>query len=142
MPNVVVDANVVVSAALKPNSVPERAIRLACIHDVIALSERVLAEFEEVLSRPKFWHPGWPERREEILDVLLAGAAFFDHGEKVTVCPDEKDNIYLELALAAKAEVIISGDRDLLDLDYWRGIRILRPAQYLEHVVSRPAQRR
>ena len=140
MPNVVVDANVVVSAALKPNSVPERAIRLAYGHDVICLSERVLAEFEQVLSRPKFRHPGWSERREEILDVLLAAAAFFDHGETVTVCSDEKDNIYLELALAA--EVIISGDRDLLDLDHWRGIRILRPAQYLEHVVSRPAQRR
>ncbi|MFZ1426928.1 MAG: putative toxin-antitoxin system toxin component, PIN family [Geminicoccaceae bacterium] len=46
-------------------------------------------------------------------------------------CRDAKDNKYLELALAAAADVIISGDTDLLVLHPWRGVRILRPAEYL-----------
>ena len=46
-------------------------------------------------------------------------------------CRDAKDNKYLELALAAAADVIVSGDADLLVLHPWRGVRILRPAAYL-----------
>jgi predicted nucleic acid-binding protein len=38
---------------------------------------------------------------------------------------------YLELALAASAGIIVSSDADLLDLDPWRGIRILKPAELL-----------
>lgn len=50
---------------------------------------------------------------------------------RVTDCRDAKDNRYLELALAAGADAIISGDADLLVLHPWRGTRILRPADYL-----------
>jgi len=50
---------------------------------------------------------------------------------RVTDCRDPKDNKYLELALAAGAETIVSGDDDLLVLDPWRGARIMRPADYL-----------
>ena len=51
--------------------------------------------------------------------------------EQVTDCRDPKDNLYLELALAAKAKRIVSSDADLLVLHPWRGVRILRPADYL-----------
>ena len=51
--------------------------------------------------------------------------------ERVNDCRDKKDNKYLELALAAGAATIVSGDTDLLDLDPWRGVRILRPADYV-----------
>jgi uncharacterized protein len=50
---------------------------------------------------------------------------------KVTDCRDPKDDKYLELALAAGAETIVSSDDDLLVLHPWRGVRILRPADYL-----------
>jgi uncharacterized protein len=49
----------------------------------------------------------------------------------VTDCRDPDDNMYLELALAAQAATIVSGDHDLLVLHPWRGIRIVRPAGYL-----------
>jgi predicted nucleic acid-binding protein len=49
----------------------------------------------------------------------------------VTDCPDPKDDKYLELALAAGAETIVSSDDDPLVLHRWRGVRILRPADYL-----------
>ena len=46
-------------------------------------------------------------------------------------CRDPKDNKYLELALAADAQIIVSSDNDLLTLTPWRGIHILRPVEYL-----------
>jgi predicted nucleic acid-binding protein len=49
----------------------------------------------------------------------------------VTDCRDPKDAKYLELALAAGAETIVSSDDDLLVLHPWRGVRVLRPADYL-----------
>lgn len=50
---------------------------------------------------------------------------------RVTDCGDAKDNKYLELALAAGADMIVSSDDDLLTLHPWRGIPVLRPAAYL-----------
>jgi putative PIN family toxin of toxin-antitoxin system len=72
------------------------------------------------------------DRREEILSLLAAAAVWVEPTQQVTDCRDAKDNRYLELALAAGATVIVSGDADLLVLDPWRGVRILTPAQFLE----------
>ena len=44
----------------------------------------------------------------------------------------QRHNKYLELALAAGAETIVSSDDDLLVLDPWRGVRIMRPGDYLD----------
>ena len=68
--------------------------------------------------------------RGRILDII--GAALrLEPMERVADCRDRKDNKYLELALAAGASIIVSSDDDLLVLDPWRGIRILRPADYV-----------
>jgi predicted nucleic acid-binding protein len=56
----------------------------------------------------------------------------FEPVELVTDCRDKKDNKYLELALAAGASTIVSSDDDLLVLDPWRGIRILKPGDYVK----------
>jgi putative PIN family toxin of toxin-antitoxin system len=111
--------------------VPERALLKAEESDVIALSNAVDAEITEVLNRPKFARAISRDRREHILDVLRRGAVRFEPIFRVQDCRDAKDNKYLELALAAGAEIIVSGDEDLLVLDPWRGIRILRPTAYL-----------
>ena len=55
----------------------------------------------------------------------------FYFGTRVADCRDPKDDKYLELAFAAGAETIVSSDDDLLVLHPWRGVRILRPADYL-----------
>jgi putative PIN family toxin of toxin-antitoxin system len=131
MRNVVIDASTVVSAALKRRSVPRRAIGLARVHDVICVSDAVEKEIREVLSRPKFKSLISAARRRRLLNLLFIASVRVTPTETVRDCRDDKDNQYLELALAARAEIIISGDRDLLDLNPWRGIRILRPAEYV-----------
>jgi uncharacterized protein len=131
MPNVVIDASVVVSAALMRGSVPERAIRLARAVDVICISDAVVEEHRAVLARPKFQAAITPERAEELVELLLADSRRYRPRRRVRDCRDEKDNRYLELAEACGAAFLITGDGDLLSLDPWRGVRIVRPAEYV-----------
>ena len=129
-----IDASTVVSAALSPNGVPRRAIAAARRRGVIVLSEAVHGEIAEVLARPKFARTLTEDRRREVLELLAAAALWVEPEEIVGDCRDAKDNRYLELALAARAAAIVSGDEDLLVLDPWRGVRVLRPARFLEEL--------
>jgi len=128
---IVFDASAVVSAALRADGLPERALLRAEETDIFALSAEVDAEIAGVLERPRFAAAVSAVRRSRILDVLRSNAVWFSPSERVADCRDAKDNKYLELALAAGAWAIVSGDADLLVLHPWRGVRILRPAAYL-----------
>jgi predicted nucleic acid-binding protein len=48
------------------------------------------------------------------------------------VCRDPNDDMILECAVVAGAQVIVSGDKDLLSMDSYRGIRIVTPAEFLQ----------
>ena len=128
---IVFDASAVVSAALRANSVPERALLRAEAIDVFALSVEVDTEISEVLCRSRFAAAVSVERRNRILASLRDQAVWFTPSQRIADCRDPKDNRYLELALASGAGAIVSGDADLLVLHPWRGTRILRPADYL-----------
>jgi putative PIN family toxin of toxin-antitoxin system len=129
---IVFDASTLVGAALKVDSVPERALLRAERDDIFALSPAVYAEIGEVLSRAKFARGISPGRRERIMTLLRDAAVWFDPAVPIAACRDPKDDKYLELALAAGADIIVSSDDDLLVLHPWRGVQILRPAAYLE----------
>ncbi len=128
---IVFDASSLVSAAFGPGSVPDRAVRHALQVDHVAVSEPVMVELLDVLHRPRLARFIDPEQRADLLDLLDTLGAVVVPATPVTDCRDPKDNIYLELALAAGADVIVSSDSDLLVLHPWRGIRVLRPAAYL-----------
>ncbi len=108
------DASAVVSAALNPSGVPRRALAVARTTGAIALSKPVYGEIVQVLARPKFARVLTDDRRREILELLSAAAVWVEPADEVRDCRDKKDNRYLELALAAGAAAIISGDEDLL----------------------------
>ncbi len=127
---IVFDASAVVSAALRADGVPERALLRAEETDILALSAEVDAEIAAVLERPRFAAAISAARRARVLEALRNGAVWFHPSERVTDCRDAKDNKYLELALASGEGVIVSGDADLLVLHPWRGVRVLRPAEY------------
>lgn len=128
---VVFDASTVVGAALKADSIPRQALLSARDRHTIALSSAVFGEINEVLTRPKFAQVITAEVQAEIVGLLTVAAAWVETGLTVTECRDPKDNIYLELAAGASAEIIVSSDEDLLVLHPWRGVRILRPREFL-----------
>ena len=63
--------------------------------------------------------------------MLTAGARRVFPQDGVTDCRDPKDNKYLELALEAGADTIVSSDGDLLVLHPWRGIDIVSPSDFV-----------
>ena len=107
--------------------------------DPLATIDAALAELLDVLARPRLARFIDPELRDEVLALLDALGTFFTPTEAVADCRDAKDDKYLELALAAGAGVIVSGDDDLLVLHPWRGVRVLRPADYLAEAEGRGA---
>lgn len=128
---IVFDASSVVGAALRADSIPRRALLIARDQHVIALSGPVFGEIQEVIGRPKFARVLTEDRQAEILQLLTAAAIWVENVRSVQDCRDAKDNKYLELAEAAGADVIVSSDEDLLVLNPWRCIRILRPKEFL-----------
>jgi uncharacterized protein len=130
---VVVDASTLVSAALKVDSIPERALLRAVNEDnQLLLSQEVEDEYREVIFRPKFDRYVSIERRQRILDIVAVAAERIEPTETVRECGDPKDDKYLTLAAAGKADVIVSSDvHDSLSMHPWRGISILSPAAYL-----------
>lgn len=97
---------------------------------LLCLSDPILQEYLEVLAR-------FGEVRDEALELaeLLTGpldVLFVEPDEPLSeVSRDPDDNRFLECALAAQADVLISGDHHLLSLGSFRGIPILSPAQFL-----------
>lgn len=134
MPNLVLDANALVSAfvACSGASVSRRALGVARARFTLCLSDATEAELRRVLLRPKFGRYGaTPETVAAFVDGIAAAALRVEPVERVTDCRDPGDNPYLEAALAGAASVIVSGDPDLLVLTPWRGIEILTPAEFV-----------
>lgn len=130
---IVLDASVVVSAALLRGAIPDLAFRAALEGRAgVAMSRAVIAEMAGVLLRPRLGARLPPGRADEVLELLLHRGTLIEPTVRVADGRDDKDNKYPELALAAGASGIISGDADLLVLDPWRGVRILTPAAFLE----------
>lgn len=90
-----------------------------------------MAELLDVLHRPRLARLIDPEQRADLLGLFDALGSTVVPVAPVTDCRDPKDNEYPELALAANAATTVSSDDDLLVLNPWRGVRILRPATYL-----------
>ena len=68
---------------------------------------------------------------KNLLKNLIRIGDFIEPKTKITVCRDPKDNKFLELAVAGKANCIVTGDKDLLVLHPFRGINIISPADFI-----------
>ena len=128
---VVVDTNALVSRLLLPDSVPGRAVRRAVDDAQILLSEPVMEELADVLGRAKFDSYVTVEHRQQFLRLLGRVAEIVPIVYTVRECRDPRDDKFLELAVNGEADLIVTGDDDLLVLNPFRGIPIMTPAAYL-----------
>jgi putative PIN family toxin of toxin-antitoxin system len=132
LPRLVLDTNVLVSAALRNGSLPHRALLKARVESRLLASEETLAEFGEVLLRDKFDHAIDRALREELIREYSRLCTLVPIPRPIRACRDPKDDKFLAVAVHGRAEAIITGDRDLLDLNPFMGIAILTSAEYLE----------
>lgn len=112
-------------------SVNDLALNKAFQMGKVVVSTAGFAEFIEVLFRKKFDKYLADERRLQIIEKLERDTVNVKVTISVNSCRDPKDNKFLELALTAKADCIISGDEDLLILNPFKDIPILTAADFL-----------
>ncbi len=128
---IVVDTNVLVSAALKTASFPFIVIRWIDRNGGLLKSAATEQEVLDVLQRPRIAALVTPSFRDG-LTRLLAAAELVAIDERIAVCRDPKDDKFLELAVNGRADVIVTGDRDLLALDPFRGVSVVPPAVFVQ----------
>ncbi len=127
----VIDTGVAVSALILPRSVPRQALDAARSVGRLLVSPETFGELENVLRRPKFERYLTEQERLEFLDSYLLTAVAVSITEPITACRDPNDDKFLELAVAGKADCIVSGDADMLALHPFRGITIVTPRDFL-----------
>ena len=127
---VVLDTNVLISTFAFPGGASESVYRLALTGRIeLALSPALLAEFARVLQDKINWEV---DAVEQAVAHLARVASIVRPAEAVhEIVADPDDDRVLEAVLACSADVIVSGDQHLLALRRWRGIRIMKPAEFL-----------
>ncbi|MCU7846657.1 MAG: putative toxin-antitoxin system toxin component, PIN family [Candidatus Thiodiazotropha sp. (ex Lucinoma kastoroae)] len=127
----VLDINILISRLLVPGGIAAQAADHALARGVLLVSEDTLGELVEVLSRPKFNPYISRQDRRRFLELLGGVARIVPIISQIQACRDAKDDKFLDVALNGSAKAIITGDRDLLDLDPFHGVRIVSPATFL-----------
>lgn len=127
----VVDTNVFVSAILKVNSLPFQVVRWVDQHGGLLKSVETERQLIDVLARPHIAAVTIPGFRDD-LAKLLARAELITITERVAACRDPTDDKFLELAVNGGADLIVTGDADLLALHPFREIPILAPTAFVQ----------
>ena len=128
---VVVDTNVFISAALKGRSPPSDAVHLAAERHLLLKSTTSEQELLITLARPRL-APLIPAPFQDWLAEVLAAAELVPITERIVALRDPKDDKFLELAVNGHAELLVTGDADLLALNPFRGIPIVTPAVFVQ----------
>ena len=130
---IVADTNILVSAAVSPRGVAARILILAAEGTIrLFVSPFILSEMEEVLGRPKI---GFSlEQIRASLEAVKEVAKTVQPKVKVNVIAAENsDNRILECALAAEADVLVTGNmKDIRPLGKFRDIDIRTPREFLD----------
>ena|SRR5438445_3604637 len=134
MIRVVLDTNIIVSALLQPLGSPAQVFVLAIGGSIqLCVSGNVYAEYEEVISRPRF------QRSEEIisgtLHIIREKGFWVRPTETIRGCSDPDDDIFLQCAQAAGADYLVTGNLRHFPTS-WQGTRIVTARRLLDIIVG------
>jgi len=137
MIKVVLDTNIYVSAFLKPgSSKPARILGLVTDEELNSIiSEEIVEEVRGVLCSEKlkkYHRYSLAQIEEFIKKYTKAGRRVLGILKVKAIVDDPDDNKFLAAAVEGGADFIISGDHHLTDLKEYQGIKIVKPAEFLE----------
>jgi uncharacterized protein len=128
---VVIDTNVLISSLFLATSTPAQAVDKAVTKAQLVATTETLRELIAQMLSPKFDRYVRRERREALLARVASVVEIIEVLQPIRASCDPKDDKFLEAAVNGRAGVIVTGDRDLLDLNPFRGVAIMNPAAYL-----------
>lgn len=98
----------------------------------VIFSLELIEEFLSVAHRPKFKKHFTKNDIEQLVDIFEVYGEIAEVTSKVELCRDPKDNFVLSLAKDSKANYLVTGDKDLLDLKTIVGTKIITMTDYLK----------
>lgn len=138
-PRAVLDTNVFVRGLLNPHSRCGRLLGELTPLYTLVLSPAIAREILEVLQRPRLLRKYPRLARIPPTEIL----ALFERADVVepslvpAVCRDPDDDVFLACADEGGAGFLVTEDADLLDLESHRGVRVCRPAEFIERLERR-----
>jgi uncharacterized protein len=127
---VVYDTNIIVSAALKTESIPASLVSFAMgKHVRLFYSPLILEEYTEVLKRQQFRLD--PAVVDAFLEDLTRAATLVRPTRRVNASPDEADNRFLECAQQARADYLVTGNTRHFPFPAFEGTKIVSPADFV-----------
>jgi uncharacterized protein len=132
---VVIDTNVLISGLLSTTSTPAKALERAVTTAQLLGTTKTLRELMTKLLAPKFDRYVSRERRDALLLRLAPLIEIVEVLQRIRASRDPKDDKFLEAAVNGRADVLVTGDQDLLELHPFRGIAILTPTSYIDRQV-------
>ena len=117
--HIVIDTNVLISAALAPDGLPAKVVAKALTDHRLVFTSATFAELESRLWKPKFDRYINLDERKAVLHDISAAAVWVDVLPGIankTYSRDANDDMFIHAAIASGATLLISGDQDLLVL--------------------------
>jgi len=132
----VIDTNVFISSVLFEGASQQLIDCWKKAKFIFLMSKPILEEYIKVLSYPKF-KLSQDEIKEIVEEELLPFVEVVVIKSSISVIKEDPfDNIFLSTALEGKADFIVSGDRHLLDLKEYRGIRIIEINNFIKLILK------
>lgn len=126
----VVDTNVLVSAAIKPDSLQRTAFLIAITNPArLYVSPEILEEYSDVLARPELRIPRGS--RLQLLDLIRNRSHLVRPRKRLKVTSDPDDNIFMECADAARADYLITGNRRHFP-SFWKSTKVISAREFME----------
>jgi uncharacterized protein len=128
----VVDTNIVVSAALKPDGLQRTVLLLAIAKPArLYVSNAILVEYQDVLSRPEFQiRKGL---RQQLLDMIRKRAHLVNPVRAIQVANDPEDDKFIECADAARADYQVTGNVRHFPT-FWKNTKVVTSREFLSLV--------
>jgi len=131
---IVLDTNVIISATLIRGGHEDQILRLWRRGGFdLVLSPQILEELGRALFYEKLQRARWMSRAQvvELLQLLAQASVLVPGRLKIEVSRDAEDDKFIVAAVEARAPFLVTGDRDLLALESYRHVRIVRPTEFL-----------
>jgi uncharacterized protein len=130
----VIDTNILVSGLIRKQGLPGQVLRRLRDGDFsIIYSVPIMVEVVDVLSRPQIQrkYQVMSDDITALINLVRLRGELVSPNRKIDTCRDPKDNRFLEAAIEGNADMIVSGDKDLLDMVDFETIPIISTAEFL-----------
>jgi putative PIN family toxin of toxin-antitoxin system len=125
----VVDTNIVVSAALKPDGLQHTVLLLAITKPArLYISEAIMAEYRDVLARPRMnIRKGL---QQQMLQLIRSRSYPVKPARPLQVTSDPDDNMFLECADAARADYLVTGNQRHFP-GFWKKTKVINSREFI-----------